>query len=92
MREHPSVTEAEVVGVPDPEWGQAVVAVLAGDLSLDAARDWVAADLPRAWTPRLVVRVEALPLLPNGKVDRLAVERLAANEAPVDRGQGPGQP
>jgi O-succinylbenzoic acid--CoA ligase len=77
LREHPSVTEAEVVGVPDPEWGQAVVAVLAGDLSLAAARDWVAVDLPRAWSPRRVVPVPALPLLPNGKVDRLAVERIA---------------
>ena len=91
LREHPCVTEAEVVGVPDPEWGQAVVAVLAGDLSLAAARDWVAADLPRSWSPRLVVPVAALPLLPNGKVDRLAVERLAANEALLDGDEDPGQ-
>jgi O-succinylbenzoic acid--CoA ligase len=78
LREHPSVTEAEVVGVPHPEWGDEVVAVLAGDLSLDAARDWVADALPRAWSPRRVVLAPALPLLANGKVDRLAVERLAA--------------
>ncbi|MEO5710637.1 MAG: AMP-binding protein [Nocardioidaceae bacterium] len=77
LREHPSVTGAEVVGVPHPEWGEEVVAVLAGDLSLGAARDWVADGLPRTWSPRRVVPVPTLPLLPNGKVDRLAVERLA---------------
>ena len=40
-------------------------------------RAWVAAEQPRAWAPRRVVTVAALPLLPNGKVDRLAVERIA---------------
>ncbi len=77
LREHPSVREAEVVGVPDDEWGSAVVAVLAGDLDLLAARDWVAATLPRTWAPRRLVTVATLPLLANGKVDRLAVERVA---------------
>ena len=80
LREHPRVREAEVVGVPHDEWGQEVVAVVAsaaGDVGLDELRDWVAAAHPRAWAPRRVVPVATLPLLPNGKVDRLAVERLA---------------
>jgi O-succinylbenzoic acid--CoA ligase len=78
LREHPAVREAEVVGVPDDEWGQAVVAVVAGDLPLADARDWVGERHPRAWAPRRVVHVDALPLLGNGKVDRLAVQALAA--------------
>ncbi len=78
LREHPTVRGAEVVGVPDDEWGRAVVAVVvAGDLTLAAARDWVAGTLPRTWAPRRLVPVDALPLLANGKTDRLAVERLA---------------
>ena len=76
LRAHPGVREAEVVGVPDAEWGQQVVAVVVGDAELDELRDWVARDYPRAWAPRRVVPVDELPLLPNGKVDRLAVERL----------------
>jgi O-succinylbenzoic acid--CoA ligase len=77
LREHPRVREAEVVGVPHDEWGQEVVALVAGDVALDELRDWVAAAHPRAWAPRRVVAVGTLPLLANGKVDRVAVERLA---------------
>jgi len=77
------VTAAEVVGLPHPEWGNQVVAVLSlvepvETLSLDDARDWVAAVHPRAWAPREVLVVPALPMLANGKVDRVAVRELAA--------------
>jgi O-succinylbenzoic acid--CoA ligase len=44
--------------------------------------------LPRAWAPRRVVRLDALPLLPNGKLDRLALQR----EARLDPPPGPGRP
>ena len=82
LREHPAVTAAEVVGLPDPEWGNRVVAVLslherAETLSLDEARDWVTERHPRAWAPRDLVVVPSLPMLTNGKVDRLAVRDLA---------------
>jgi O-succinylbenzoic acid--CoA ligase len=77
LREHPGVAAAEVVGLPDAEWGNRVVAVVEGRLSLEAARDWVGVTCPRAWAPREVVVVPHLPMLPNGKVDRLAVRALA---------------
>ncbi|HYO41208.1 MAG TPA: AMP-binding protein [Nocardioidaceae bacterium] len=78
VRDHPGVRAAEVVGAPDDEWGELVVAVLVGDVPLDDLRDWVGDRHPRSWAPRRVVPVEALPLLPNGKVDRVALQRLAA--------------
>lgn len=81
LRSHPAVRAAEVVGVPDEEWGEVVVAVADTDLTLEQLRDRVAEDLPRTFAPRRLVRVTALPLLPNGKVDRLAVQRLAAGAA-----------
>ncbi|MCW2794429.1 MAG: fadK 1 [Nocardioides sp.] len=81
LREHPAVRAAEVLGVADEEWGQRVVAfVVTGStagLTLDEARDWVAQVHPRSWAPRSLVPLDDLPLLPNGKPDRLRLRELA---------------
>jgi O-succinylbenzoic acid--CoA ligase len=77
LRSHPEVRELELVCVPDEEWGESLVAVADTDLGIGELRDRVAEHLPRSFAPRRLVRVAALPLLPNGKVDRLAVRRLA---------------
>ena len=79
LREHPAVREVEVLGVPDEEWGTRLVAFVVGELSLEEARAWVAERHPRSWAPRQLVAVEALPLLVNGKVDRVG---LAAQARP----------
>jgi O-succinylbenzoic acid--CoA ligase len=84
LREHPRVDAAEVVGVPDPEWGQRVVAVVVSQAGvaarnvppLDDLRNWVSQVHPRPWAPRQLLRVDEIPMLPNGKVDRLAIEEL----------------
>lgn len=77
LRDHPAVAEAEVVGVPDAEWGHRVVACVVGSLSVADARAWVAEVHPRAWAPRAVVQLDAVPTLPNGKVDRRRLQELA---------------
>lgn len=81
LREHPAVAAAEVLGVPDPEWGHRIVAFVVGnvddDRALAWARDWVSAVHPRAWAPRQVVVLRELPLLPNGKADRERLRALA---------------
>lgn len=81
LAEQPSVAAAAVAGRDDAEWGQIVVAVVtpvAGAVpELEALRAVVRERLGAAAAPRDLVVVEAMPLLPGGKVDRLAVRRLA---------------
>ncbi len=76
LREHPAVSQAEVIGVPDDEWGHRVVAFVVGDLDLAEARDWVAGRHPRSWAPRQLVALDTLPMLGNGKVDRMTLQEL----------------
>lgn len=79
LREHPAVREVEVLGVADEEWGSRLVAFVVGPLSLEEARSWVAGPHPRSWAPRQLVTLDALPLLPNGKVDRVQLRAAAAS-------------
>ena len=77
---------ASVVGVPDPEWGAVVVAVVvlapgARVPSLEQLRSHVAHTLGARAAPRRIVVVPELPARGPGKVDRRAVARLAAAAA-----------
>ncbi len=76
----PRVAAAEVLGVPDEEWGGRLVAFVVGvtgPVALDELRAWVADAHPRSWAPRQLVDLEALPLLANGKPDRVALRAMA---------------
>lgn len=80
LREHPDVVAVEVLGVPDEEWGHRLVAFVVGELSLEETRAWVAETRPRSWAPRQVVLLDEIPLLPNGKPDRLALRSSVIEE------------
>lgn len=63
--------ELVILARPDSEWGQVPIAFVVGCALEDATlRRYAATAVGRTSLPMDVVRLAALPLLPNGKVDR----------------------
>lgn len=65
---HPGVQEAAVVGMPDADLGQRIVAFIVGSADGDALIDFVAQELSVHKRPREVRIVDALPRNAMGKV------------------------
>jgi fatty-acyl-CoA synthase len=81
LAQHPAITEVAVVGVPDPQWGEVVTAVIVvhGDApTIDDLRAFCAGRLASYKRPRRVSVADALPRTPaTGQIQRtLIVERL----------------
>jgi fatty-acyl-CoA synthase len=69
---HPDVVDVAVFGIPDPRWGETVVAVVERrkDTSLDGAslQAWARERMADYKVPRRIELVAELPRDPNGKV------------------------
>jgi len=76
----PGVRDVAVLGLPDPEWGERVVAVVApadpaDPPTLELVRLHVKERLPRYAAPSRIVMVDAVPMLPSGKHDLARLRR-----------------
>ena len=83
------VADVVVVGVPDPDWGEAVTAfVIPSDPAmppgLDELKAGVRAVLPAYAAPRRMWLVSQFPQLASGKPDRVALRQVGGNRAARD--------
>jgi O-succinylbenzoic acid--CoA ligase len=88
----PGVREAAVVGRPDAEWGERVTAIVvpadpSAPPTLADLRAQLRGRLPDSALPRALILVAALPLLPSGKPDLLALRALGGGARTTDGGE-----
>jgi malonyl-CoA/methylmalonyl-CoA synthetase len=78
LRLHPAVADCSVLGLPDPEWGERVAAVLVArpELSLPELDQWLRGHLPAYKLPRRYVLATELPRNAMGKVTKPSLRLL----------------
>ncbi len=78
IRQHADITEVVVIGVPDPQWSEAIKAICVrrtdSNVTANDIIDFVAGLIARYKKPKHVVFVDQLPKTKNGAVDRAAVK------------------
>ena len=77
---HPGVEEVAVVGLPDDDLGQRIVAFVVGDAEPDALINYVAEQLSVHKRPREVRKVDSLPRNAMGKVLKKELAGWAAGD------------
>ncbi|CAN7776252.1 AMP-binding protein [Variovorax sp. LjRoot84] len=85
LLEFPSVAQAAVVGAPDREWGEQVIAFVvpraSGVLVVDELHAFCRERLARFKLPRRVHVVASLAVTSVGKVDKVRLRALASGDA-----------
>lgn len=80
LRTHPDIADCSVVGIPDEEWGEMVVAFVVMQpgqiLNASAISQWLRAKIPGYKTPRKLVALNEFPRNAMGKVVKNELKKL----------------
>jgi len=95
LMRHPAIAEVAVIGEPDEQWGEGVVAIAAlkagRSLRIDELRDFAGGELARFKLPRRLEIVAALPRNATGKILKYQLrQRIAKPRAARSRERGCG--
>jgi len=85
LMEHPLISHAGVVAIPDPRWGQMPAALLVGNdpsrpPEPDSIKAWLKERLAGFKVPRHYDVADSMPLTGAGKIDRAAVRQRFSTE------------
>ena len=78
LRKHIQIDDCGVVGIPNDEWGELVVAALVSKekLNLEELNQWMRERLPSYKTPRSYIFIDDLPRNTMGKVTKNDLKKL----------------
>lgn len=82
LRKYPNISDCAVIGVPNQEWGEVVVACLilknsqSKSIDLDQVKNWLKEILPAYKVPRQFIIQPALPRNVLGKVTKNELKKL----------------
>ncbi|MCX7571137.1 amino acid adenylation domain-containing protein [Tumebacillus sp. DT12] len=81
LLEHPQVDHAAVLVRKAPDGGVTLIGFYTGEQAVTAnvLKEFLARTMPDFMIPPSLVRLDEIPLSPNGKIDRKALERIAAD-------------
>jgi fatty-acyl-CoA synthase len=80
---HPDIQAVQVIGLPDPEWGESVTAVIqtrsGQNLSLEQVKQFSKGKLSGFKIPKrvLIIQEQEWPITRVGKVDKIQLRRWA---------------
>ncbi|MGA9521643.1 MAG: AMP-binding protein [Myxococcaceae bacterium] len=88
---HPDILDAQVIGVPDPKYGEELMAWVrmregATPLTAEALRSWASGKLARQKIPRYVRVVDQFPMTVTGKVRKTEMRDESARLLGSDAG------
>ncbi len=87
LKEHPSIVEAQIVGVEDPKWGEKVVAFVefapGSALTQDELKEFCRTGLAAFKRPKEFIAVDEWPLTGSTKISKPGLRERLASSLPV---------
>jgi fatty-acyl-CoA synthase len=87
LMRHPAIAEVGVIGEPDAQWGERILAVVAlkpgASLTLDELRAFAATSVAQYKLPKRMEIVPALPRNATGKILKFQLRQTFARELPA---------
>ena len=84
LYKHPKISEAQVIGVPDPRYGEEIMAwvkVKAGEqLTEEEVKEFCREKIAHYKVPRYVKFVDAFPMTVTGKIQKFQMRQQSTEE------------
>ena len=90
IRQFPGITDATVTAQDAPSGGKQIIAYVVSQqaVSIPALNEFILSEKPPYMVPSATMQIGAIPLTPNGKVDRRKLPPAAPPSAPAEESTG----